>query len=115
MKAAGFEGVKAWHHVAGSGSLKRGQWRPLVDIRTNCHGDTSMLEMPGLWCEHQGQRQTWNSASLSLWDKLCAPDGSGEVELPRHFGAQTSISESRMLGTELTPLESGFCFDCGRT
>jgi hypothetical protein len=58
-----------WPCVSGLQSLKRAQERLTVKVQPSCSRDSSVLEMPVPWDDHQEQQR--REAGLSLGDKLC--------------------------------------------
>lgn len=47
MKA--WRAAETWHHVAGLGSLKGAQERPVVTLQSGCSRDPRILEVPVPW------------------------------------------------------------------
>ena len=83
----------------------RGYWWSLITVE-----DSSVLEMPVPYDDHQEQQQQWNTGSWILEDKLCATKGRAEevtleepLEEPRRswVGSQT-----------LNHWSLSFAFDC---
>ena len=77
----GFEGRKgswraaeAWHCVTGLESLNRAQEKLMMKEQPSCSRDSSTVEMPVSWDDHQKQ-QRWRGDSLSLEERLCVLQG----------------------------------------
>lgn len=84
---------------------------PKKEIKTRCYwwkqtslasGDVSILEMPASCNDHQGQKQLWSIAVLSLPDKpMCSMyRKDGEVRMHKPLGSQRMSCESQMPNTE---------------
>lgn len=57
--------------------MKRTQEKLLEKV-PSCSGDHSVLEMPLLWDNCQGQKQLWNGVGLCLEESCITMDGRDE-------------------------------------